>query len=222
MKKAFTEFKKAFTLAEVLITLVIIGVIAALTIPTAVNNTKKNEYVSKLKKTYSTFAQVTNKIIAENGTAENWVTSTENVYNIYKRHLNIIKDCGSNSGCLKQASQITSLHGHGKNAYSHWDNNGMLVILSDGTQVRFEEVFPSCDDTDEGRSDNNCTRIMIDINGEKSPNVLGRDIFWFVIKSNGLYPRGCETGSSSCKKNNPDSWGFDCACKVIRENVMDY
>jgi len=85
--------KSAFTPAEVLITLVIIGVVAALTIPTAVNNYRKQQYVQALKKTYSVvFAQATNRIIAERGAAQNWVTTAEDVYNIYKKYLNVAKD----------------------------------------------------------------------------------------------------------------------------------
>ena len=53
----------AFTLAEVLITLVIIGVIVSMTIPTLINKTQNQEFVSRLKKTYSTFAQVTGLLL---------------------------------------------------------------------------------------------------------------------------------------------------------------
>ena len=45
--------KRAFTLAEVLITLVIIGVIAAITVPTLVNSYTQQTYISALKKNYS-------------------------------------------------------------------------------------------------------------------------------------------------------------------------
>ena len=62
--------KMGFTIAEVLITLVIIGVIAAMTIPTLMNNTNKQEYVSKLKKAYATLSQATNRIIADEGLAQ--------------------------------------------------------------------------------------------------------------------------------------------------------
>ena len=76
--KGFGRFK-GFTLAEVLITLVIIGVIASMTIPTLMNNTNKQEYVSRLKKTYSTLAQATNRIIADAGNPRadigGWATS---------------------------------------------------------------------------------------------------------------------------------------------------
>ena len=60
---------RGFTLAEVLIALVIIGVIAAMTIPTLINKTNKQEYVSRLTKTYSTLSQGLNSIWQNNGTA---------------------------------------------------------------------------------------------------------------------------------------------------------
>ena len=66
-KKANLKGFRGFTLAEVLITLVIIGFIAAMTIPTLINKTNNQEYVSKLKKAYSTLSQATNRIITEEG-----------------------------------------------------------------------------------------------------------------------------------------------------------
>ena len=56
-----------FTLSEVLITLVIIGVVAAITVPSVMNNTNKQEYISGYKKMYSTINQVFNRIKADNG-----------------------------------------------------------------------------------------------------------------------------------------------------------
>ena len=51
------KFKMAFTLAEVLLTLVIIGVVAAMTVPTIIENTKEQEIRSLLKKNHSIIAQ---------------------------------------------------------------------------------------------------------------------------------------------------------------------
>jgi len=53
---------QGFTLAEILITLVIIGVIVAATIPTLINNTQKKEFVAGLKKANSTLTQAVYKI----------------------------------------------------------------------------------------------------------------------------------------------------------------
>ena len=104
-------FKYGFTLAEVLITLVIIGVIAAATIPTLINNTKKQEYVSSLKKTYSTLATVTNKIMNDEGMPRGdiggWATSHSAIFNQYKKYLSYIKECDvGKDGCYGQNSHV--------------------------------------------------------------------------------------------------------------------
>jgi len=221
LRYKFKIFKSGFTLAEVLITLVIVGVIAALTIPTVVNNTKKHEYVSKLKKNYSVFAQVTSKIIAENGMPENWITTRENLYNLYKHNLSVAKDCGSNSGCFQQASEIKMLNGNSIGSNTYDTTGGMRFILSDGTQVRFGSFYPLCNDNDNGHSKDICAFIMVDLNGEKKPNTFGRDIFTFVITKEGFFPRGCYDGYSNLECGKYSS-GSDCACKVLRENAMNY
>ncbi len=58
---------KAFTLAEVLITLGIIGVVAAMTLPTLMNNTQNNELQTQFKKTYSELNQVARLFYNDNG-----------------------------------------------------------------------------------------------------------------------------------------------------------
>lgn len=59
--------KKAFTLSEVLITLGIIGVVAALTIPSVVNNYKKQQFRTGLKKEYSVLLQALDMYKEANG-----------------------------------------------------------------------------------------------------------------------------------------------------------
>ena len=65
--------KKAFTLAEVLITLGIIGVVAALTIPTLMANHRKHVVETKLAKIYSVMNQAITMTNAEYGEASNWI-----------------------------------------------------------------------------------------------------------------------------------------------------
>lgn len=64
--------KKGFTLAEVLITLGVIGVVAAMTMPTLIQNHKRHEVETKLKKFYSTINQAIKLSEAENGTCNEW------------------------------------------------------------------------------------------------------------------------------------------------------
>ena len=62
----------AFTLAEVLITLGIIGIVASLTIPSLIEKQKEKAIVAKLKKFYSSFSQAYQMAINEHGTIDNW------------------------------------------------------------------------------------------------------------------------------------------------------
>lgn len=62
----------AFTLAEVLITLGIIGVIAALTIPALIQNYRNQVVESRLKKFYTVFNQAILRSVADNGETINW------------------------------------------------------------------------------------------------------------------------------------------------------
>lgn len=63
---------KGFTLAEVLITLGIIGVVAAMTIPTLMTKYQQEVYVTKMKSTYSLFQQAFRAAEAEHGDPTGW------------------------------------------------------------------------------------------------------------------------------------------------------
>lgn len=64
--------KFAFTLAEVLITLGIIGVVAAMTMPSLITNYQEKQRVSQLKKVYSALSQAFVSAVQENGTPDEW------------------------------------------------------------------------------------------------------------------------------------------------------
>ena len=222
MKKFRHEFKiykYGFTLAEVLITLVIVGVVAALTIPTLVNKTQNNQLAAAYKKTYGTLASATRMIISEEGTPKGdggWASSVDNVYNLYKKHLVKAKDCGVGTGCFSS----TYDHVNGGARWLNWDGNEnkRALILADGVQVLFSTVHNECDldNKDANGSVNVCERIWVDLNGEKGPNSIGRDFLEFVLKEDGLYPSGCDL-NYSCPAN-PNA----CGCRVLRENAINY
>ena len=214
MDNLVSKIKYGFTLAEVLITLVIIGVVAAMTIPTMINNTKKQEYVSALKKTYSALSQATNRIIAEDGSVSNWLNSVDDVYERYKKYLSVTKDCGSGTGCFPQKNGTGTYKTLDNQNYAHdWDTDTgtRKIVLSDGVQIFFEKyTYAGCTGPED-----NCARILVDITGAKGPNVWGRDCFEFRLKNDGLYPAGCDMNLSS-------SDGTKYTCKVLRENAMNY
>ena len=221
MKKTKKYAKHAFTLAEVLITLVIIGVIAALTVPALIQNTQKQEYVSALKKTYSTLSQVTQQIIAEEGSPKGesgWINlDIDEIYKLFKKHLNISKDCRDTS-CRTYSVQYL---GGGTSSFK-----GRL-ILNDGVLFSISDKFPNCnymknDTWINAGSDYVCGFIRVDVNGEKGPNIHGRDLFMFVIKENGLYPAGCDDVNVCADGVRAGNFGWGCTCKVLREGAMNY
>ena len=209
-----------FTLAEVLITLVIIGIIAAMTIPTLMNNTNNHEYVSKLKKTYSTLSQATKLLISENGPVSGWgLTNDETGYqklmDMYGKVLQRAKICNG-SGCFS-SDMYTNLDG---TDYKRLDTDTRWAslpkfILSDGTLVMFDSsMSPDCTGSFGGVKF--CVEIFVDINGKKKPNRWGRDLFEFLVTDNGLALSGC---NQNC---DTSTTGYHCACRVLREGAMNY
>ncbi|MBR6163666.1 type II secretion system protein [bacterium] len=213
---ALSQRRGGFTLAEVLITLVIIGVIAAITVPTLMNKTNNQEYVSRLKKAYSTLSQVTNKIIADNGIprGSDWTISVDSVYNMYKKYLVNAKECSHDSGCFSQKTyKFLNGDDNPDNFDEHW--GWQKLILADGTQVMFHSASNEC------QGNSHCARIYVDINGVKKPNKYGRDLFVFALREQSLLPYGCgDNISDNC--NAGDNHGHTCACKVLREGAMNY
>ena len=68
----YQDYKVAFTLVEVLITLGIIGVVAAMTMPTLIQNYRKNLVVTRLQKFYSTMNQAIKQSEVDNGDKLYW------------------------------------------------------------------------------------------------------------------------------------------------------
>ena len=212
-----------FTLAEVLITLVIVGIISVMTVPTLIYKTSKQEFAAKLKKVYSTLSKATNKIIFEEGSPKGWADTNEKLYNTYKKYLQLSKDCGRGASCFPDVKYryIKSTGSH----RSFMDERGKdinlySVKLSDGVAVLFGWTDEGQCVTSDGGSFNKCASIMVDLNGDKGPNRYGLDYFQFVLKEDGFYPMGCDDSNDHCRINQDAGGG--CACKVLREGAINY
>lgn len=138
-----------FTLAEVLITLGIIGVVAAITIPTLVANYKEKVFVVSAKKTYSGLTNAMNKWNEENGAIGDasafWVSETtdEGLTFQLAKYLNTAKvctyaklrECGGGYDIM-QYKKIND--GNGNTTQETWINYGARIVLTDGTFVSLE------------------------------------------------------------------------------------
>ena len=120
-----TTGKNGFTLAEVLITLAIIGVVAALAIPSIIANNRKKEFETGFAKAYRTVTQAIMLSQAENGelTDWGWDTATDNTKKAafaetyILPYFNVVKNCKfeANKGCFASGNAQYLKTGNGVN-----------------------------------------------------------------------------------------------------------
>ena len=190
--------KAAFTLAEVLITLGVIGVVSAITMPTLIQNYQKQVTVTQLKKAYSEIAQAIQKAELEHGLMENWYfpkadfnddSVEQNKYffeNYIKPNLKIIETCiPTSSKCW--TDNVLNLKNEKANYISNKQTH-LSYITASGYSV-----YMWMHGTGEGGW------YWVDLNGpKKGPNRIGRDIFAFQYEFKGsrFNPAGISSGET--------------------------
>lgn len=219
----------AFTLAEVLITLGIIGVIAAMTIPGLITNFKKRETVAKVKVAYSTFSQAVKLSTVENEDPSGWVASTPKEYaeRYILPYMVGLTKTNVNSHAANPMRTLSSQGAISSNRYLDWSWNTLenpIYTMLNG--MTFSVALTP--------NDGHPT-IIVDINGPTGkPNIIGIDgfAFWIVTDNGGgLVPAGATytaeqlTGKKSaplraCIRDN--SWqyyrGGYCAALLQKNN----
>ncbi len=242
--------KKAFTLAEVLITLGIIGIVAAMTMPTLIQKHQERETVTALKKFYSSISQAYQFVVQEYGAIENWglkgsndvdVTgenATEENKEIYTKsgsvymdrfapYLKLIKRCKANESSCFAPVVYKDLTGSKYMDMKQYSLDS--AIMSDGMVISFEAFSSNCSRNlgNNTALQNVCGSVFVDINGLKGPNTLGKDMFSFYMTKHGIIPRGTsmQEGSyafeNNCR-NIKTQAGFSCAAWVIYNENLDY
>ncbi len=197
-----------FTLAEVLITLGIIGVISALTLPSLLNDTQGAQVGPRLGKAVSMFEQANQALLEENNVDSlsdgGFYTSDGDTNGIrayateLSNHLKITQYRGTNYS-IADDSRIGN---------SPINNNGRSWITKDGTiyHIAFWGFRPAGNVAPHNRM---IGVVVIDINGNASPNLPGTDVFAFSLRNDGsLVP----VGSFRWNLNDGDTqWQNTCA-----------
>ena len=208
----------AFTLAEVLITLGIIGVVAALTLPAVVGNYKKQQTIAKLKKAYSAINQALQLSEADNGEYSIWnhepPTAREYLEQYWLPYFKVTQICDVPQDCgYESNSPYKTMKG---------DSNPFTLIIP-----KYRLPFLTSDgilyNISLGFSDSNDKIIFVDINGSKKPNILGKDTFAFIgkpLENRNIIVGYCHENDKTqidneCSENGQ---GFCCAEKIMREN----
>ena len=174
------SWKSAFTLAETLIVIGIIGVVAALTLPNLNHATGDKEKVTRVRKIYSALTDAFDRATAIYGPMDEWFNDVNNSKNqnelVAKRvteFMKVSKVCGFDAeGCFSDALTLWS---DGSECESTTNGNlafAYKVILSDGVSLGFHQEISDS---------RKILVIRVDIDGpNKGKNQLGNDLFDFV------------------------------------------
>lgn len=190
--------KKGFTLSEILITLTIVGVVAALTVPAVMKNYRNKMYTAALQKTYNQLSDATIAIMNDEHVddfyetrARSCVKSDGNINGDCAEGLTyflnnylepIRKDCGKGGKlCIGGLSSDSYKTLSGKNA----GTVGGQYCIQTAKGATICGVF---------NGGNTCMSLAVDVNGAEGPNVTGRDLFSMDVQNDGTisdYSSGC-------------------------------
>ena len=210
--------KSAFTLAETLIVMGIIGVVAALTLPNLNSSTGDKEKVAKVKKIYQNLNDAFGRAQTVYGPFDEWFNNDSQNADYSKRFatrltefMKVSKDCAFDTSgkCFTTKDKIFYGNSYSENNYTDYNTSEYYkFILADGTAISL------C-----------CTKtycfINFDIDGvQNGASSWGKDLFVMRIESinieKGVYPVVFPDGY------NPCGIGFDCAAWIIMNDNADY
>ena len=205
--------KKAFTLAEVLITLMIIGIVAALTIPSVISNYQQQEFKTGLKKAVSVLNEAIQTNIAQEG--ENPYENAD-IFEYLQRHMSVLSSTigGYNDGTSKNHAFYTT--DGMRFEVLHWRNGGWPNLIFHESGIRLggncggHQCYygngphtsrdGNCGSYGIGENHNNTVHtpclILVDVNGDRKPNSYAANVTatgdvnagTYVVTKNYVYP----------------------------------
>lgn len=237
----------AFTLAEVLITLGIIGVVAALTMPVLIANHQEKQTVVRLKKAYSVISQAYLSAKNEYGQISDWFTEGSHLveddegntiwsdtsmansnllFDRLGKYLNVASRCKGDDTTCQKYEKFANLN-NVIIASSVKTAKIPVMNLADGTTISggwINNPITAC------KKNTSCADFAVDINGiTKGPNTYGKDIFIFSITPEAVKPVGGQyedttrTFENDCNISENDRFnGYGCTAWVIFNENMDY
>ena len=229
--------KSAFTLAEVLITIGIIGIVAAMVLPTIINETRDKEYSAARKRMMQTLGEA-GKMMSVNGIIRNATNAEDFVENLLSKQLKIIKTCSNDNlkDCgimtdtnkifnisespitmptsISQLAYAPSMNGIDKRSYGFVMANGYSVNLF---------YNPNCvtnnKESDHYGQNSVCINAIYDVNGLALPNQVGKDIGFVTV----LYPDiQSVTVAPDVAKSNAASSNFNNAAQACINYSKEY
>ena len=162
----------AFTLTEVLLAVLIVGIIAALVLPAVVTKYQDKAFESAFNREVHSLQDSIDSLAAVENQQSFYETTLAKTPETYmKKYLRVSKYCGtSGKDCFgKFYSEYSD---HEKKTYTP-SYDGNCAILKNGTSVCLNVNGASID-------------MLIDVNGPKGPNVFGRDLRTYTHSVKGI------------------------------------
>ena len=177
--------KKAFTLAEVLITLGIIGVVAAMTLPSLVASYNSKVLDTQSKKVQSVLSNGIKLLMAKEDTTSlaniplMSCTTKDCISSEMHKAFNIVSEINLDSSNIPEKYQFTN------GEFSIWNDSNLAYgfVTPDGTMVGVKKFEPNT---------SNIT-FVVDLNGGKKPNKGAEDLCKYTISSTGIIADYCSS-----------------------------
>jgi prepilin-type N-terminal cleavage/methylation domain-containing protein len=216
MKKAK---RIGFTLAEVLITIAIVGVVAAMTIPNLIQKSKEKATVAKLRETYAILSQAYRHAVAEYGTPDGWKSPQclgdgvchSDLAKPMKQYMKLAADC------VLKTKEYTEKYCSDKYSTANFYTS---VKLINGTVLIFRSWNPECLFSYNSNKKTVCGEIMVDLEPDKTEK-RGENFFDFYLTTEGVVPEQyCNKASTAHSSVVPAMSA--CAAWAIYKGNMDY
>lgn len=251
-KNIISRFSRtlAFTLAEVIIVIGIIGIVAEMVIPGVIASTSDSISLAMVKEDFSILQQAIKMAETNEGRICDWYNGPDDrvsmnaaINQVLSKYLKVAKNCGATQGCFSPnlykwlSPSSTALNA--TTWYSNLDNSPNIysnMILANGSSLAIWQFSVG------GSNPNSyitCIYFVIDVNGLKAPNRWGYDTFMFYIfsypdnsmKSQMLMPFGNPyqndyATTMGCYSNaspaNAGGGGLGCAVWAVSKNTVKY
>lgn len=210
----------AFTLAETLIVMGIIGIVSALTLPNLNSSTGEKEKVAKVKKIYQNLDDAIGRATAVYGPVNEWFINDNNATAQITRFgdrvtefMKVSKNCGvtTNQRCFSNAQVKTINNGFGSASDYDTQNNSYKFQVADGTSLSFTISDAST----------SAVLMSFNIDGPKGKNTIGNDVFSLNYNvSNNTIDIG--TNYPAIEHILTTGTGQEAASWVINFDNMDY
>ena len=225
--------KFAFTLAEVLITLGIIGIVAAMTIPTLIAKVQKQQIESQIRENYSSIVQAmkmaeNDDVGAINNLGVNLSSNKTWFETFLAPYMKFEQVCYSTGGCWHKYGVVKTLKGSVPTYETKVGESDSLIGYV-GIALAFRTAKGAYFNIDASGitathdlfgvdATNNTIQFYVDVNGDKKPNIIGKDIYILIYDSEkGLVPAGFDRTKEQVKANCETGNGYWCL-EYVKDN----